>query len=702
MSSVAGNPAPLADSSGAQPGATRSLLPSEMAGAIACGVLLALSFALKLLPITLPATIAAWGALGVGLVYGGVAALEALRERKVDIDVLMVVGAVLAACIGHPEDGALLLFLFVLSGALEDRAMRRTMRAVEALHKLMPTRAMVWRDGAWAETEPAALSAGDRVLIRAGELVPADARLDKGRTSMDQATLTGESLPRTVAEGDELYAGTLNVGHPIEAVITKPARESSLQKVLDLVMSAQQQREPLQRVIDRFSEPYAVGVMLTSLAVFAIWKFLLGAPSDDAAYTAIALLIVASPCALVIATPTATLAGISRGARAGLLFKGGQSIERLANLGSVCLDKTGTLTLGKPRLQQVHAIGWSDGGLLLSAAAALEAGSTHPIAVAVVEAARARGVAPGEALDIQDLPGKGLAGTLTLRGRAVSARLGTMEHCEEFIPVCLRARAREVLEKIRARGQIGVVIAIADAGPAPTDQGALPGETGQAAVMILSDAIRPGAREMVDRLHELGVRPVRMLTGDHAVTAAHVASRLGIDRYDAALLPQDKVRLLQEAKEESRRAGDSRVARGVGVIGDGVNDAPALAAADVSIAIGSIGSDAALESADIVLLNDDLRVIPWGVRLARRTRAIVKFNIVFALSIIACMGAATLIGSRTGWRIPLALAVLAHEGGTLLVVMNSLRLLLARRPDGKVVEVHADESPALVPATVEA
>jgi len=636
-----------------------------------------------------------WSSLAIGMVYGGRAALDALRERKFDIDVLMVLAAGAAAATGHPEDGALLLFLFVLSGALEDRAMRRTMQAVEALHKLMPTIALVWRggdDGDWAQTDPQLLVAGERVRIRTGELIPTDARVVAGVSTIDQATLTGESIPRSVETGDEIYAGTLNLANPIEAVVTRPASESSLQKVLDLVISAQQQREPMQRLIDRFSQPYAIGVTVISISVFLVWWLVLGEPILDsrgygAAYTAIALLIVGSPCALVIATPTATLAAISRAARSGLLFKGGQAIERLAQLGSVCMDKTGTLTRGRPRLHEVQPVGWSDGDAMLAVAAALEAGSTHPIAVAVVEEAASRGIDAKPAIDLTDLPGRGLSGIV----EGFPARLGTYAHCEELVPTCLRARIQEVLERIRGRGQIGVVAAWADGSePDSPDDHTTGGQgsgTGQAVVLVLSDEIRPGAKELVMNLHGLGIRPVRMLTGDNSVTAAYVAGQLGIDQWDAELLPEDKVRIVEEMKAAAHQHGSGSAAkhkRGVGVIGDGVNDAPALAAADVSIAIGSIGSDAALESADIVLLNDDLMVVPWAVRLARRARGIVMFNIALALSIIGGMGLAVLIGSRVGWDIPLPIAVLAHEGGTLLVVLNSLRLLLMAQPSPSV------------------
>jgi Zn2+/Cd2+-exporting ATPase len=684
-------------------------LPQELHASITAGILLALGFVATFIPaVHVGGEVLVWTSLAIGMLYGGRAALEALAARRFDIDVLMVLAAGLAAGMGRPEDGALLMFLFTLAGALEDRAMSRTLRAVEALSKLMPARATVRRDVTrdsgdtredWVEVDPRDVAVGERLWIRTGELVPCDARILEGATSIDQATLTGESVPRTVQPGDEIYAGTLNVGNPIEASVTRPASESSLQKILNLVVTAQQQREPMQRLIDRLSQPYAVGIVLISATVFLAWWLLFGDAVIDAAYTAIALLIIGSPCALVIATPTATLAAISRAARVGVLFKGGQSIERLARMGSVCLDKTGTLTLGRPRLRQVHAVGWSSGSPLLAVAAALESGSTHPVAVAVIDAARARNTEPAPARDLQDLPGRGVSGTILQPGESAlpprpprPARLGTYEHCEPLIPVCLRGRVRDVLEMVRERGQIGVVIALGE-----VHAGAADGEgpdAGEAAVLILSDTVRPGARQLVQNLKELGIRPVRMLTGDNRTTAAQLAADLGIDQWHAELLPEDKVRLMQELRQQRAAdpatplallasltpSGAQGLARGVGVIGDGVNDAPALAAADVSVAIGSIGSDAALETADIVLLNEDLQAIPWAVRLARRTRAIVLFNIILALSVIVGMGLLTLVLSRIGARMPLFAAVLAHEGGTLLVVLNSLRLLWVRPP----------------------
>jgi len=609
--------------------------------------------------------------LALGMFHGGRAAYDALAKRTFDIDVLMVVGAALAAWVGAPAEGALLLFLFVLSGALEALAMARTTRAVEALHKLMPTAALRWvaaptdedaSAGQWTQALPEALEAGDRIKVLPGDIIPTDASLALGESSIDQSNLTGESMPREVVPGAQLYAGTINVGNPIEAVVTRPARESSLQRILNLVIEAQQQREPVQRVIDRFSEPYAWAVLLISIGVVLVWWLVFGVPllnATDAAgvtgsalYTGITLLIVASPCALIISTPTATLTAIARGARAGVLFKGGQSIERLSRLGAVAFDKTGTLTVGRPRVQQIHPIGWSDEEALLRVAAGLEEESTHPIAAAIRDAAKSRGIESVKIEAGKFTAGRGVSGMF----EGIEARLGTLVFTEPLIPQCLRASVAENLSRVQQHGEIGTVVTWNQ----------------HAGVVVLSDQVRPGAPQLVERLHELGVRPVCMLTGDNTATARHVAKALGIDRWHAELLPADKVEHVQKLKGEL--ASGKRTA--VGVIGDGVNDAPALAAADVSIAIGSIGSDAALESADIVLLSDDLSVVPWALALARRARRTITINLAFALSAIVIMAIATLVGSRIGHPMPLWLGVLGHEGGTLLVVGNSLLLLI--------------------------
>jgi len=637
----------------------------ELRASIVAGVLLGLGYLLHVWQGHAWAEWLIWGSLGIGMVYGGRAAVESLRERKFDIDVLMIVGAGLAAYIGHPEEGALLLFLFVLAGALEDLAMERTKREVQALHKLMPTEALVLRDGQWVQAAADSLMAGEQLRVRPGERVPADAVVVEGQSTIDQSAITGESMPRAVKAGDELFAGTINTDDPLVARVLRPVKESSLQKILDLVTTAREQREPLQRTIDRISEPYALGVMGLSVVVFVVWWLGLGREWNDALYTAITLLIVASPCALVIATPTATLAAIARGARGGVLFKGGQSIDRLASVGAVAFDKTGTLTFGRPRLYEVHPVAWSDGAELLAIAAALEADSTHPIAVAIREAAAQREVGTVEMSEINHVVARGIEG----RQDGVLVRLGSYSFTEEVIPVCFRNRVKEVLAKIQHRGHVAVVIARQFKAETESEPG------GDAAVLIMADQVRPGAQTLARELHALGIAPVVMLTGDNRLTAARISESLGLDRFEAELLPQDKVDAVRKLKEGARSAPKGR--RGVAVIGDGVNDAPALAAADVAMGIGTIGTAAALESSDIVLLSDNLATIPWAISLTRRARRTVKRNLIFAISAIVVMVLVTLVGSLFHWVLPLSLGVLAHEGGTLLVVLNSLLLLWA-------------------------
>lgn len=601
---------------------------------------------------------AVWISLGIGMVYGGRAALEALVKKTVDIDVLMVVGAAMAAAIGHPEEGALLLVLFSLSGALEGLASLKTQREIRALHKLMPHAASVRRAEAWETCDPMTLVAGDLVLIKPGDRVPADAVVVSGSTTIDQSAMTGESAPRNVTAGDMLYSGTINTDDPIEARITRPASESSLQRVLDLVLKASEQRAATQRVIDNISGPYAVGVLIASAAIVVVWWMGLGRDLKDAAYTAITFLIVCSPCALIIATPTATLAGIARAARDGVMFKGGDAIERLARIRAVCFDKTGTLTLGRPTLEDVRPIGSAAANELLAVAAGLESASTHPIATAILAAASDRAITPTPVERLSHTTGRGLSGFVA----GVEVRLGSLPHVEPIITPSLRAQIAVELEIVRAKGKIAVVIARATS----VSEGAA--KASGAALLILTDTIRPGAHDLVRRLHALGVRPVVMLTGDNRTTAAAVADELGLDRFEADLLPEDKLRFVRELSNSGK---GPRVA----LVGDGVNDAPALAAADVSLAIGSIGSDAALESADIVLMSDDLAVVPWAMAIARRIIRTVQINLILALSVIAVMACITLVASIRNTPIAMGWGVVAHEGGTLIVVAHSLLLL---------------------------
>lgn len=590
-----------------------------------------------------------YGSLALGSVHGVRAALESLRAFRPDIDVLMVVGAFLSAGIGHPEEGALLLFMFTLAGGLEHRAMNKARDAVSRLNKLMPKNALVKRGDAWQPIEPEELHAGDVVLVRPGETIPADGVVTDGHTEVDQSSLTGESMPRSVKVDDGVFAGTINRHGAIEVRVTRPVQESSIHRILELVLEAQERRQPLQRVIDRFSTPYTVTVFILAGLAHGGFMLLGGDSFTDALYRAITLLVVASPCALVISTPTATLCGLSRAARSGVLIKGGDALERLSRVRRVALDKTGTLTTGQIEVTRVTPIAAGDVESLLSIAYAAEQRSTHPIAAAVVRLAQQRQLHPRELASLTDVPGRGVEGVF--QGERV--RIGNLDFCEELIDVCFRGHTREVVSRILETGAKAIVIA----------------HQGDAIVLTLADTPRVGAEHLTRDLAAAGVESVTMLTGDARIIAERLAAQLGITDVRAELMPEDKVEQIRRLRAEHRKVG------GLAVIGDGVNDAPALAVADVGLAMGGVGADAALEAADVVLLHDDLDRIPWSISLARRVRRVMLANLFFAMGVIAVLATLTVIGD-----IPLWIGVLGHEGSTLVVVANSLRILAHRSP----------------------
>ncbi len=610
-----------------------------------------------------------WGSLALGSIHGIKSAWSSLRELRPSIDILMVVGAFLAAAIGHPEEGALLLFMFTLAGALESRALSRAKDAVSRLHKIMPREAMRRENGEWVAADPESLAAGDVVLVRPGERVPADGVIVSGRSDLDQSSLTGESLPRSVAEGDAIFAGTMNQQGALEVRVTRPVAESSLKKILQLVIEAQSQRQPMQRTIDRLSTPYTVTIFGLAFAAFGWFMLVGGLDFAGAAYRAITLLIVASPCALVIATPTATLCGLSRAARAGLLIKGGDALERLARVKAVAFDKTGTLTKGKIEVTRLVPVGAADESSLLSIALGIEERSTHPVAAAVVRLARSRRVTPAEIASLANVAGRGVEADF--QGKPV--RIGTFEFCEPLIPVCFRAWTKGTVDRLRRDGVISTVIV----------------HDGSTMVMALADQPREGAGDLTRQLHAEGVGTIVMLTGDNKIIADKLGAELGIDIVYADLMPEQKVdRVLElkaslapsnETPNETRSVSErgprfTSPTAGLAVIGDGVNDAPALAVADVGLAMGGIGSDAALEAADVVLLHDDIRRVPWAIGLAKRVRAIMLANLIFAMSVIGVLVLFTLWG-----KMPLGLGVVGHEGSTLVVVANSLRILGHRK-----------------------
>lgn len=575
-----------------------------------------------------------------GVLDGGLA----LREGRLDVNLLMLLSALGAAGIGHAEEGATLLFLFSLSNALQSMALERTRRAIRRLLDLRPAMARRLREGQeeWIPVEQ--VRVGDRLLIRPGERIPADGVVRAGVSAVDESLLTGESMPVPKGPGAPVFAGTLNGHGALEVEVTQPAADTMLARIIQLVETAQAQRARAQRAIDRFEQGYA-WVVMAGAALTLLIALGLGQPFERAFYRSMTLLVVASPCALVISTPAAFLSAIAAGARWGLLFKGGGALEDLARVRVVAMDKTGTLTENRVEVRAVRSLNGSSPEAVLGLAAAVEARSEHPIARAILEEARARGVVPPEIREVEARPGLGVVGRQDGRSIWVGApRLFQ----EEGIPVPEAVAA--AVEAARGAGH--TVLLVYD--------GAWQG------IVEVADRVRPEAREAVQALRRMGVQVV-MLTGDHAAVARAVAQAVGIDRVEAGLLPQEKL---------ERIRGLARDLGPVAMVGDGINDAPALAAAAVGIAMGRMGSDVAIETADVVLLQEDLRRVAEAIALARAAMRVVWQNVAFAAGVIVLLVALTF-----GVGLPLPLAVVGHEGSTLLVVLNGLRLL-GWRPRG--------------------
>ncbi|HWK26102.1 MAG TPA: cation-translocating P-type ATPase [Solirubrobacter sp.] len=556
------------------------------------------------------------------------AAALALRRRRLDMNVLMALASVGAVGIGAYAEGAWVLVLFALGTSLEALALARSRRTVASLLDLAPARArIVDVDGRERLIDVEAVAAGARFAIRPGERVPLDAVVVAGASSVDQAPITGESVPVDKQPGDELFAGTLNTTGALIAQATRPAADSTLSRVATLVEAAQGSRAPSERFVDRFAAVYTPLVFAAALLVGTV-PSLLGGDGGTWLYRALALLIVACPCSLVISVPVAVVSAVGGAARRGILVKGGQALEDLGRVRAVALDKTGTLTFGLPRLQTVR--GDADA---LALVAAVEAGSEHPLGAALRRAAQDRGLAVPAADDFEALPGRGA--TARVGGRVLWAGG----------PRLMRERLGHVpgeVDELHAAGETAIAL----------------GEGGRwLALFGLADQLRPQADGLGDRLRAAGAERVVMLTGDTEPVARAVARRTGVDEVHAGLLPQDKL-------ERVRALG------AVAMVGDGVNDAPALAAARVGVAMGAAGSDVALESADVALMSDRLDALPEALALSRRALAIMRANVVASLVV---KGACVLLAPFG--LITLVVAVAADMGMSLLVTLNAMRLL---------------------------
>ncbi|NBX25241.1 MAG: cadmium-translocating P-type ATPase [Planctomycetes bacterium] len=579
------------------------------------------------------------------LIAGSGAFVRGLRlavRLHLDVDFLMVVAAIGAAWIGRWVDGGLLLFLFSLGNALEHYAMGQARKAIRALGQLAPRVARRRTDTGDEEVPVERLAPGDTILVRPGERMPADGRVHAGAGAVDQSPITGESVPVEKAPGDEVFAGTVNGDGSLEISVTRRAQDSTMARMIRLVEEAQHQKGRTQRVAERFTAIYVPCVVAGTLAALALPPLLGWLPFDESLLRAIAMLVGASPCALAISTPAAVLAGVARAARSGVLIKGGLHLESLAEIRAIAMDKTGTITAGRPTVAAVVPAPGVEPARLLSLAAALERRSEHPIAHAIVTAAE--GAPRLDASDVTAIRGKGLRGTLEGRPlEAGSPRL--LAELATEVPAEVRAR----IEALDREGH--TIVAVIHGGAL---QGAL----------ALSDRPRTEASRAIDRLHRLGVRPVIMLTGDRRAVADQVARSVGVDEVQAELLPEDKI---EHVRSLLQRHG------AIAMVGDGVNDAPALAMATVGVAMGRGGTDVALEAADVALMADDLERIPFAVALARFARSVIRQNVLVSMGMVLLLIPLTLAGL-----VNTTLAVIMHEGSTVAVVINGLRLLAWR------------------------
>ncbi|MCU0513186.1 MAG: cadmium-translocating P-type ATPase [Anaerolineae bacterium] len=574
-----------------------------------------------------------------GGLFGVKSALASLAQRKLDVDLLMVLAAVGAASIGEWHEGAILLFLFSLSNVLQDYAIGRSRSAIQSLFKLYPEQAQVRRGDQVLTVKISEIRLHEVVLIEPGARIPVDGTVLAGRSAVDQAPITGESMPVDKQPGDIVFAGTLNKQGILDIEATRLATETTLARIIKMVEEAQERKAPTERFLEAFEERYALFI-LGVVALFMVVPPALGlADFATSFYRAMVLMTVASPCALVISVPAAFISAIASAARGGVLFKGGAYLEQLAGVKAIAFDKTGTLTGGEPRLTDLHPAGMTPAALL-AAAAAVENRSEHPIARAIVQAARARQVPVADVTDFESEPGRGVQARVNNQ----TVLIGSIAYLERATPLPADLSAPRAALEAAGKTVIGVLV-----------------EGAWAGIIAVADTLRPETPQVVAGLRAMGLE-VAMLTGDNVQVARSIAAQAGITRVYAGLMPEDKVTALQALQREFGS---------VAMVGDGVNDAPALALADIGIAMGAAGTDVALETADVVLMADKLERIPAAIRLSQQARRVVWQNITFSLLVIVLLVAGTFLVA-----LPLPLGVLGHEGSTVIVVLNGLITLL--------------------------
>ena len=576
--------------------------------------------------------------------------LSAIFIGKLNVDTLMVAAALGAAILGDWVEGAVLLFLFSLSGTLEAFATYRTNRSIESLVQLRPRQAArISKETKSDEiVEVELLQLGDVVRVRPGERFAIDGIVIEGESWVDESTLTGESEPIHKVNGSDVFSGTMNGQGTVLVQMTKAIADTTLERIVHMVHEAQAQKTPTQRFVESWQQPYVIGVFVSAFLVFVAAMLIHMASWYDAFYHAMVLLVAASPCAVVVSSPAVMLSAIALAGRHGVLFKGAVHLEMLGKVDVIAMDKTGTVTMGKPAVTEVWTTSGANVTRFLSLAAAVEKQSEHPLAVPVIEEAKRHGISD-QALELKEFHSHTGLGVYA-RVDGVWVGVGR-ESLFETYHVELLPGIVENAQRMRDAGQTALIVIAA--------------EERIGGVIGVADRLRPEAARTIAKLKGLGVRDIVLLTGDHERVAQAIAKELGVDEVRAGLLPDGKVTELTRLSKHGRY---------VAMIGDGVNDAPALATADVGIAMGGAGTDVALEVADVVLMRDDLKGLPLAVWISRMARKRVRQNMVFAFVMIAILVLSTF------FELPLWIGVLGHEGSTVLVVLNGLRMLWERTP----------------------
>lgn len=585
-----------------------------------------------------------------GIITGGwfvfPKALGALRRKSLDMNVLMGVAVIGAAAIGEWSEGAAVVFLFALSELLESFSVGRARRAIQALMKLSPETALLKREGTFEEVPVDQVKVEDVIAVKSGSRVPLDGQVLSGNSAINQAPITGESLPVEKNPGDTVFAGTINGQGALEVRVTKLSSDTTLARIIHLVEQAQSQKAPSQRFVDAFARYYTPAVFLVALAVWLAPPLLWNGQWVTWTYRALVLLVIACPCALVISTPVSIVSGLTAMARRGVLIKGGTVLEAIGQLTALATDKTGTITEGNPKVTEIISLNGANEARVLQIAASIDTHSEHPLALAVVKKGQEAGVTYPRSENYRAQSGRGAEGDVD----GHSYFVGNHRFAHE-LGVCSEDVERR-LSELEARAQSVVVVGHK---PHASCKGEVIG------ILAVGDSIRKNAADAVKSLHAAGVKTIVMLSGDNQRTVDAIAKQAGIDEAKGDLLPDQKVEAIRKLMSAHKT---------VAMIGDGVNDAPAMATASVGIAMGAAGTDTALETADMALMQDDLSKVAEAIALGRRTVRIIKANIVFALAVKAAFLVLALTGHTSLW-----LAILADTGATLIVITNALRLL---------------------------